>query len=127
MMEQGISLRKIANVTGGHRGRCLALILLVELLLAQFAIANPKLHEWMHNSQEGCQHHSCGSEEHSSDSQDAESHVCAVILISDGLFDDTHQSELIVSLSVKERSRNYTAIFIEPAASRQSARSPPQI
>ena len=118
------SLTTIAELATSRRGCCVTMLLLIELLLAQLAIASPQLHDWMHGADD-CHQHEEHSSESSNDSQTSEDHICTISLISEGLFQETNSSEISISLLVTDQACEPTFLPNGPAIVRHSARSPP--
>ena len=124
MRERTVSLANIAGIFKGYRGRSVAFLLLAELFLAQLAIANPHLHQWMHGA-EGCPHH---AEHHSDDSKDnkpAENHTCTIALVADGLFQESGSHEVSTILLPTDLVSEPVYRTSELTIARPSARSPP--
>ncbi|MDG2170517.1 MAG: hypothetical protein P8L44_21620 [Opitutales bacterium] len=114
-----------SSLSAGFRGKTIASLLVVELLLAQLAIASPQLHEWMHGV-DNCHHQTEHSSESSNESQTTEDHVCTIALVAEGLFHETETSEVRVSTLVRDHASEPTLLPNGPAIVRHSARSPPQ-
>lgn len=107
-------------------GKTIASLLVIELLLAQLAIASPQLHDWMHGVDD-CHHHAEHSPEGNSESQEQGDHVCTIGLLSVGLIQETDTCEVRTFTLSEDRVSDLTFIPNGPAIVRHSARSPPQV
>ena len=107
-------------------GKAIASLLVIELLLAQLAIASPQLHDWMHGVDD-CHHQAERSPEGNSESQEQGDHVCMIGLLSDGLIQETDTCEVRTFTLSKDLASDPTFIPNGPAIVRHSARSPPQV
>jgi len=101
-------------------------ILILELLLAQFAIANPQVHDWMHG-ESGCVHHHDTEKqsEDSPDSQANDNHVCFVHFIEEGISSESSSEPLAVASNVGALGIKVVLFADEAAISRHLARGPP--
>ena len=107
-------------------GKAIASLLVIELLLAQLAIASPQLHNWMHGVND-CHHQAEQSPEGNPESQEQGDHVCTIGLLSDGLIQETDTCEIRTYTFCKDLASDSTFIPNGPAIVRHSARSPPQV
>lgn len=118
--------RFTTSLAGSYRGKMIASLLVIELLLAQLAIASPQLHDWMHGVDD-CHHQAEHSSEDNSESQEREDHVCTIGLLSEGLLQETVTSEVYTSTICTDQASEPTFVPNGPAIVRHSARSPPQV
>lgn len=116
--------KRTARFTAGYRGKSVALLLVIELLLAQLAIASPQLHDWLHGV-DTCSHQAEHSSENTGDSPAADDHVCTITLISEGLFQEIEPCTIHLVGSSSDQANEPALFPNEPAIVRHSARSPP--
>ena len=101
-------------------------VLVLELLLAQFAIASPQLHDWMHGESD-CGHHERGGpqSEDPAESQENDDHVCLVHIFEGGISGDSQSLFLSVSTKVGNHGKQVIWYADSSAVSRHLARGPP--
>ncbi len=116
--------RFTATLAGAFRGKTIASLLVIELLLAQFAIASPQLHDWMHGVDD-CHHQTEHASEDNGESQERDNHVCTIGLLSEGLVHETNTCEVQSSGIYTDQASEPTFVPNGPAIVRHSARSPP--
>ncbi|MDA0349341.1 MAG: hypothetical protein O3C43_19375 [Verrucomicrobia bacterium] len=99
--------------------------MVLELLLAQFAIASPQLHGWLHGIGDCERHQCCSSTENQSDPVTGDDHVCTIAMLADGIFQDTEPLRWSTFEVVETVEAQTDYLEEAPPIAKHAARSPP--